>query len=257
MKILLIIPLLILSSCATTPTGRSQLTLLGDSQMAKMGDASYEELKKKTPQSKDPKEINYVNCVANALLKSMGEDPKKWEVRVFKDDSANAFALPGNHIGVHTGMLKLATDQAELAAVMGHEIAHVKAEHGNERVSQNLIVQGGLMAGAVALNNSNNKNANLILAGLGVGAQFGILLPFSRKHESEADIMGMEYMAEAGFNPEGAVSLWKKMSAQGSSPPEFLSTHPNPESRISYLQKESKKYMDTYKKINQKPSCKL
>lgn len=246
-----------MNSCSVTPTGRSQLKLMPDSQMTKMGDASYEELKKKVPESKEPKQISYVKCVTNALLNAMGERPSEWEIRIFKDESANAFALPGKHIGVHTGMLKIATDQAELAAVIGHEIAHVKAEHGNERVSQNLIVQGGLAAGAIALNNSDNKNASLILAGLGVGAQFGILLPFSRKHESEADILGMKYMASAGFNPKGAVALWEKMSKQGNSPAEWLSTHPNPKSRIAYLEKEAKKYQSAYQNVALKPACHL
>src|SRR5690606_40406772 len=134
----------------------------------------------------------------DALLVALNKNPKDWTVNVFQDDSANAFALPGNNIGVHTGMLKLATDQSELAAVMGHEIAHVEANHGNERVSQNMVVQGGLAVATVALASQEKKTQNqLILAGLGVGAQFGIMLPFSRHHEKEADLMGLEYMAKA------------------------------------------------------------
>jgi len=155
-------------------------------------------------------------------------------------------------------MLKLATDQSELAAVMGHEIAHVEANHGNERVSQNMVVQGGLAVATVALASQEKKTQNqLILAGLGVGAQFGIMLPFSRHHEKEADLMGLEYMAKAGFNPDGAVSLWTKMAGQGKSPAEFMSTHPNPDNRIKYLADAKKKVIHFYESAKTKPNCKL
>jgi predicted Zn-dependent protease len=136
----------VLCGCASSPTGRKQLTLLGSGQMDQMGDQSFEELKKKQPQSKDPKQTQYVRCITDRLLTTMGENPSEWEILVFKDESPNAFALPGKNMGVHTGMLSLAKNQHQLAAVIGHEIGHVLANHGNERVSQGLLAQAGLTA---------------------------------------------------------------------------------------------------------------
>lgn len=252
-----IILVAMIAGCATSPTGRKQLMLIDEGQMASLGNQSFEQMKQKIPIEKSPKVNQYVECVVNHLLRAKGEDPSQWEVKVFKDDSANAFALPGNNIGVHTGILKLATDQSELAAVIGHEIAHVEVGHGNERVSQTLLVQGGLTVTQLVLQGKNNPNAGLIMAGLGLGAQVGVLLPFSRKHETEADILGQQYMAKAGFDPQGAVSLWQKMAkASKGSPPEFLSTHPNPSSRIDELQSNMKKMNKIYQKVENKPQCK-
>jgi predicted Zn-dependent protease len=248
----------ILCACATTTTGRNQLRLMPESQMASLGNQSYEQMRKTKKVSTNARYVNYVNCVTEAVLKGNGRNAKEWKVTVFEDESANAFALPGNNIGVHTGILKLASDQAELAAVIGHEIAHVDLHHGNERVSQNLLIQGGLVAGQLVLSQGENKNRDqLILASLGLGAQFGILLPFSRSHETEADLLGMQYMAKAGFNPEMASSLWVKMNKGGSNVPEFMSTHPSSQSRIDYLKKEAVKYQATYQAVTIKPQCQL
>lgn len=246
---------IVLAACATTPTGRRQLKLMGSSQMSSMGDESFEQLKKQGKVSNNKEDIQYVSCITTRVLRAMGEKPNEWEVKVFVDESPNAFALPGKNVGVHTGMIKLAKNQDQLAAVIGHEIGHVLANHGNERVSQNLIVQGGLVATQLALGNDSTTDG-LIVGALGVGAQFGVLLPFSRKQESEADELGIKYMASAGFDPAGAPQLWKVMKTAGAGgQPEFLSTHPSPDSRISALSKLVPKYKNDYQAVKDKPKC--
>lgn len=248
---------LFIVGCSSTPTGRSQLTLMSDSQMSSMGEQSFNEMKKNLKISHDQRQNTYVKCVSENILRSEGRNPSEWEVVVFEDKAINAFALPGKKIGVYTGMLGVATDQAELAAVIGHEVGHVDAEHGNERFSQNILLQGSLAAANVALAMKGNENGQLIMAGLGLGAQFGIMLPYSRKHESEADLIGLRYMAKAGFDPRGSVRLWEKMAKSGSHGPEFLSTHPVPETRIKQLNAHMGEALSVYNQIPSKPSCHL
>ena len=249
--------LLLILGCSSTPTGRSQLKLMSSSQMDTMGDQSFSEMKKNTKISHDARKNEYVRCVSYQLLRTLGRDPAQWEVVVFDDAQINAFALPGKNIGVYTGILGIATDQAELAAVLGHEIGHVDANHGNERVSQNILVSGGLNIAQIALAMKGNENGQLIMAGLGLGAQFGILLPYSRKHESEADLIGLKYMARAGFDPRGSVRLWEKMAKAASQGPEFVSTHPNPSTRIRDLNAQMSEAMQLYQQSASKPSCHL
>jgi predicted Zn-dependent protease len=245
----------LLISCSTTPTGRKQLTLLPASQIDGLGDQSFEELKKKAPLSTDPKENGLTVCITERLLQAMGENPKEWEIKVFKDDSPNAFALPGRNVGVHTGMIKLVENLDQLAAVIGHEIGHVLAQHGNERVSQSLAAQAGMGVAQLALGN-NTQQDQMILAALGIGAQVGVLLPFSRGQETEADRLGLQYMAEAGFDPRQAAKLWDLMSKQGGgSPPQFLSTHPSHESRIKDLSALAPSHMAAYNSVTYKPKC--
>jgi predicted Zn-dependent protease len=158
-------------------------------------------------------------------------------------------------MGVHTGMLTLVNHNDQLAAVIGHEIGHVLADHGNERVSQGMLTQGLVTAGALAL--GDNPKRDLILMGAMGLAQFGVLMPFSRKHESEADALGVKYMAKAGFDPREAAELWKLMSRKaGKSPPEFMSTHPSPSTRIKALSKLAPKYMRDYIANKYKNNCK-
>ncbi len=242
MKHQLIISTLVvlLSACATSPTGRKQFILIDDSKMNQMGVASFQKMKTSTKVSKDPKATRYVNCVANAIINELPDQwrNENWEVVVFDDNSANAFALPGGKIGVHTGLLKVAENQDQLATVMGHEVAHVLAKHGAERVSQQMGLQVAMQAtDAISKSTMANQNQQKVLmTALGVGSQFGILLPFSRTHESEADEYGLDLMAKAGFDPRMSVNLWKNMAAaSGNASPEFMSTHPNPENRIKKL----------------------
>ena len=179
---------------------------------------------------------------------------------VFEDDQANAFALPGYKIGVYTGLLKYAKNQDQLAAVMGHEVAHVIAEHGNERVSNQMATQAGLSIAAVLLGTEPDDNTALIMAGLGLGAQYGVILPFSRSHESEADLIGLDLMARAGFNPQESVTLWQNMSQSGLSPPEFMSTHPSSDTRIEQLRERIPQVQPAYQqavKNGQRANCKL
>lgn len=249
----------ILSACATSPTGRKQLMIMPDSQMNAMGTQSFDQMKGQTPIEHDANLNQYVKCVAMAVAKEASEaaNVDHWEVVVFKDNTANAFALPGGKIGVHTGILPVAKTPGQLAAVLGHEVGHVIARHGNERVSQGLVTQGGMAA--IAASTKDSASQKVVLAGLGLGAQFGVLLPFSRKHESEADLIGLELMAKAGFNPKEASELWKNMSAGGGKqPPQWMSTHPSHETRIKDLESAAPKMMPDYeraKAAGKNPNC--
>ncbi len=235
-------------SCATSPTGRNQLILVSNEQMNQIGEAAFNEMKTKIPRSQDLKMNQFVNCVVAPLTKIVGG---KWEVVVFKEESVNAFALPGGKIGVHTGMFKAAKNDAQLAAVVGHEIGHVLAQHGAERVSQGLAAQGGLqIIEAFLLGKSKGKQSHqTIMAALGLGLQYGVILPHGRTQESEADLIGLDLMAKAGFDPRQSVELWKNMSAiSGEKTPEWLSTHPSNESRISGLESKMAEAVAVYKK---------
>lgn len=255
LSFLLLIALLI-TACSTSPTGRRQLNFVDDKQMAEMGDKSFEALKKKTPPARNDVQFRRIRCITDRLLLAMNEDPKKWEVEIFNDKSPNAFALPGNNMGIHTGMIDLAENNAQLAAVIGHEIGHVLANHGNERVSQAMAAQVGMGVAGAALG-ANTVKDQAVLAALGLGVQFGVLQPFSRKHETEADELGLKFMAKAGFNPNEAAELWKIMGKKsGNGPPEFLSTHPSPKTRIKNLSKLAKDHMSTYRAADKKPICK-
>ncbi len=251
-----------LLSCATSPEGRNQLKLIPDEQMDAMGAQSFEQIKQQTPITKDQSIQQYVLCIANKIIPQVTQnpDPKQWEVQVFEDEQANAFALPGYKIGVYTGLLKYAKNQDQLAAVMGHEVAHVIAKHGNERVSNQMATEAGLTIATVILGGTQDENSALILAGLGLGAQYGIILPFSRSHESEADLIGLELMAKAGFDPAQSVPLWQNMSQAGAAPPEFMSTHPSSDTRIKQLQERIPEANIAYQQAVQKgqrANCKL
>lgn len=242
-----------LAGCQTSPTGRQQLILLPDDQMDSMGAQSFQELKSQQQVERDPAMNAYVKCVANAITSTMGGG--NWEVVVFKEDSANAFALPGGKIGVHTGMLKVAQTPDQLAAVIGHEVGHVLAKHGNERMSETLGAQTALALFGASQKNRDESNWKLALASLGV--QFGYLLPHSRNQESEADVIGLELMSKAGFDPRQSVELWKNMSAAGGGqPPEFMSTHPSHETRINDLTAAVPNAMAIYNATKNRPNCK-
>jgi predicted Zn-dependent protease len=232
--------LLGLAACATSPLGRSQMMLVSDAEMDKMGVEAFEQVKQEQKLSNDASANAYVTCVANAVTRVLPEDAGAWEVRVFEDEDANAFALPGRKIGVHMGLLGVAKNQDQLATVIGHEVGHVIARHGAERVSNQIVVQGGAqLAGSMvgaAGDPASPLNA-IAQAALGLSAQ-GVVLKYSRTHESEADLLGLDYMAKAGFDPRESVALWQNMEAasKGARPPELLSTHPSPATRIEDLQ---------------------
>lgn len=230
--IALILVAALASGCATSPTGRSQLVLMPGSQMDQMGLQAFANIKGETPVESSQTTNSYVQCVGNAIIREVGGS---WEIVVFRDDAANAFALPGRKIGVNTGLLKVAENQHQLATVIGHEVAHVLSQHANERVSQQFAVDQGLgLINAIA--SPRSATGQTLMGLLGVGAQYGILLPYSRVQESEADILGLDLMAKAGFDPRESVKLWVNMGkAGGGQPPEFLSTHPSDRTRISGL----------------------
>jgi predicted Zn-dependent protease len=251
-----LLPLLALawcSACATSPLGRKQLILVPQAQMDLMGAQAFAQMKSQVPTEPDTRMNDYVRCVATPITDAAKSKLKvaQWEIVVFKDDTANAFALPGGKIGVHTGLFKVAKNDAQLAAVLGHEVGHVIARHGAERVSDQIAATGGLIAIGAA-----TKSDNKTMALLGIGAQLGILLPFGRTQESEADLIGLELMVKAGFDPRASVELWHNMTeAGGKGPPEWLSTHPAHESRIRSLQDHMAQAERIRKKARPAPNC--
>ena len=215
--------------------------LFSGDDLNKMGIQSFSEMKQTQKISTNKALNNYVQCVAGAITKHVDKSVHNgdWEVVVFDSEQINAFALPGGKIGVYTGILSVADDQHQLAAIIGHEVAHVVEQHSNERLSANYVAQGGLVLADVFLSaNVSNENKGLLMAGLGLGLQFGIVMPYSRSHESEADIIGQNLMATAGFSPDAAIKLWVNMGKQSKgSVPEFMSTHPSNQTRIEDLSK--------------------
>ena len=188
--ILVLAASLCVAACSTTMTGRRQLTLIHDDKMDAMGIAAFTSLRQQRELNQDPAINEYVSCVVVAILEVIppeyGPDDGRWEVLVFEDSTPNAFALPGGKIGVHTGMLDVATTAGQLAAVLAHEVGHVLLSHGNERMSQSILADTAMNTASIAAGAAAPEYQDLIVGGLGVGAQFGVLLPFSRKHESEA-----------------------------------------------------------------------
>ncbi len=228
--------LIALASCAyNEELGRSQLSIIPANQMASLGATAWSDVSKKEKVSTDPKYVSRLNRVAPKILVAAGENPANWDYKVFDNKQLNAFALPGNHFAVYTGIMDIMENDDQLATVIGHEIAHVRANHGGERVSQQLGANVAMSAAQAAIG-SGSQTGQLALGALGIGAQYGVLLPFSRKHELEADKLGVLYMHRAGYNPNEALKFWQKMSAAGGAkPPEFMSTHPADSTRIAQI----------------------
>jgi predicted Zn-dependent protease len=243
-SLVLVLLLLVTSlACATSPTGRTQFLMISEAQMAEMGRAAFADMQSRTPRSVDTRQTVYVRCVANAIIAILSPTElrpiavDRWEVELFEDPTANAFALPGGKIGVHTGLLEVAVTQSQLATVVGHEVSHVLARHGNERVSQSTIVQSGMLAAQILVG-ADTPEKQQLFGLLGLGMQYGVLMPFSRAQENEADEIGILLMARAGFDPRESVTLWQNMdrASGGQSPPEFMSTHPSHSTRIGRLE---------------------
>jgi predicted Zn-dependent protease len=250
--------LLLLAACATSPLGRKQLQFFPEDQMVQMGATAYQDIRQETPEVRDEAVRRYVACVADAVTREVSGAGNGWEVTVFQQDQANAFALPGGKIGVYTGLLDVARTQDQLAAVIAHEVAHVLSDHSNERVSTAYATQTGLQL-IEALAGGTTQDKQQIMGLLGVGAQVGIILPFSRTQEREADLVGLDLMAQAGFDPRAAVDLWKNMGQQANgSPPEFLSTHPSHGTRIDELRDRMPRAMELYREAQARgksPGC--
>ncbi|PPC91516.1 MAG: peptidase [Methylobacter sp.] len=245
-----------LTACAVSPTGRQQFIFMTDDQMSQLGLQAFDNLKREKPVSNNAKFQQISQCVAQALTAQTGG---RWEVVVFDDATPNAFALPGNKIGVHTGMLQIIDNQDQLAAVVGHEIGHVIARHSNERASQEVAVNQGL-ALIQAVSAPQSALGQTAVGLLGLGAQYGVLMPYSRLHESEADIIGVDLMAKAGFDPKQSIALWQKMSqlSQGQQPVEFLSTHPSNSTRIGQLEAHMPTALQYYQQaqsLGRQPGC--
>lgn len=251
-------------ACTTSPLGRKQLIVVPDNQMDQMGGTAFNEMKASTPIDQDPGNNAFVRCVALPVTEaSKGQTPvDKWEIVVFQEKTANAFALPGGKIGVHTGILPVTKTDAQLASVLGHEVGHVIAKHGAERVSEGAVQQLGMgvIDAFILGGNKNPQEKNLIMGLLGLTVTGALVLPHSRTQESEADLIGLDLMAQAGFDPRQSVELWKNMAAAagGKAPPEWLSTHPANETRINNLQAHMPEAMKKYelaRASGKSPSC--
>ncbi len=240
LKLSLIAASIGLTACSSSPTGRNQLLLFSESDMSNLGAQSFEQMKKQQPISKDAKTNAYVQCVAKSVTKHVPKHGfSEWEVVVFESPQVNAFALPGGKIGVYTGLLNVAKNQDQLATVIGHEIAHVLADHSNERLSQSQLANTGLQLTSVVIGSSEYAAyRDTAMAALGLGVQYGVLMPYGRSQESEADVVGLELMAKSGFDPKQSIELWKNMAkaSSGQQPPELLSTHPSHRTRIQDLE---------------------
>ena len=241
MRSLFFLAAFLLAGCQTAPvTGRSQFILVDEADVASLSAAEFSKMRKLPADPRLPKlrEIGLKIVAAARRDDKEGVLPpaSRWEFAVIDDKSPNAFAMPGGKIGFHTGMFAFAPTDADLAVILGHEVAHVICRHGSERVSQ---VMGVAIAAAVAdeaTKNSSAKTRSSWMAAVGLGAQYGILLPFSRGHESEADHLGLLFMARAGYDPAAAPAFWSRFAKAGSKTPEFLSTHPSDTTRVKQLQ---------------------
>ena len=224
------------SNQETVPlTGRTQLVDMTRQQEAALGLQSYKKILSQSQVVPNGEVVDLVTRIGKRLVKAAADvDPGfKWNFNVIESDQANAFALPGGKVAVYTGILKVTQNEDGLSAVMGHEIAHALARHGAERMAHQKLVQFGTMAAGLAMGDMDSGTQNLIMGALGVGARYGVLLPFSRDHESEADYMGLTFLARACFDPREAPRLWERMGKNSKGTPmEFMSTHPSHETRI-------------------------
>jgi predicted Zn-dependent protease len=259
----LLIAVLLFASCGSVPlTGRKQMLLVSESEVLAASLTQYDEYIKKSQKSADRTGMAMVERVGKkiaaateAYLKQNGLSGEianfKWEFNLVKSDDVNAFCMPGGKIVVYEGLLPLVSSDDELAVVLGHEVAHAVAKHSNERMSQELLAQYGATAVNVALSNKSETVQTVGNTVFGLGAQLGVMLPYSRKHELEADYMGLVFMTMAGYNPETAISFWRKMAAASGNrnAPDFMSTHPNDSKRISEIQR----YLPEMEKYKRKP----
>jgi predicted Zn-dependent protease len=248
-----------LVACGTVPfSGRKQFTVIPASQMVSLGNDSYAQVLKQNKLSDNQQYTDQVRRVGSRISEAVEEyfrqegmaDRLKnytWEFNVLASDAMNAWCMPGGKIAFYEGIMPVCQDDKGVAVVMAHEIAHAVARHGNERMSQQLSVQLGGMVLSEALEKEEETTKKLAMAAFGLGSQVGLLLPYSRTHEKEADELGLYFMAMANYDPRSAPEFWKRMQAKGGSrPPEFLSTHPHPENRIKNMQEHMQKALEYY-----------
>jgi len=236
----LLIPVFLFLSCQTVPiTERRQLILVPEGTELELGATTYQDILSESQLSTDTKVVNRIRTIGQRIARVTGKSDYEWEFNLIGNDkTVNAFCLPGGKVAVYTGIMKLASTDAELATIMGHEIAHAVARHGAERMTQLLLVELGGIALDEALKKKKEKTIELTKIAYGVGTQLLYVFPYSRTHENEADHLGLIFMAKAGYDPHAAVDFWKKMHKEfaGKEPPEFLSTHPTSKHRISNLE---------------------
>lgn len=238
--------LLLVAACATTvsPTGRTQYVgAVPEAQLNELGAQAFAQMKSQQTVSRDARQTGYVTCVVNAIVRELPAEQQRigWESALFVDENPNAFALPGGKVGVYTGIFTVARNQDQFAAVIAHEIGHVIARHHDERITRQAGASGALqVVGSLLGSRYGEGVGNAAVQGGGIAAQAGFLLPGSRTQESEADVVGQELMAKAGFDPRQAVDLWQNMmAASAGRPPQWLSTHPDPQNRIGELQRRA------------------
>lgn len=250
---LLPVGLLLVAGCYAVPqSGRSALRLVPSQQLVAKASQQFELLKQQTPISVNAQHNAMLRRVGARIAHAVGSDlpAAQWEFVVFDDESQiNAFAMPGGKVAVYSGIFKVAQTDAQLAVVVGHEIAHLVAQHGNERMTQQLLAAGGALAIQYGTQSLPTLERHGLLAAYGAGSSLGILLPYSRQHESEADKIGLIYSAQAGYDPRLALDFWQRMQAeQGNSPPEFLSSHPSDATRMRQLQQYMPIALQAYSK---------
>ena len=264
LKILLSIAIAasIVAACSTSPTGRGQIIYRSDSELAAESARDFAEMRASIPLETNRAVIDYVHCVATAIVDVLEPEYRDldWDMAIFDSKAVNAFAMPGGKIGVMVGILEAADNQHRLAAVLGHEVAHVTARHSNERASRSPVSNVGVQVAAILLGGGHSGATYTAYEALNAGAELGIMLPFSRGQESEADIIGLEYMARAGFDPRESVSLWVNMGGddKGGKAAEFMSTHPSSESRIEALISEWPTVLPLYNEAQaagRNPNC--
>jgi predicted Zn-dependent protease len=247
---------LLIAGLFALASGGCALPLGSESEMNTQGDREFQKIRNETPVSTDARQRAYINCVANAILRELPPpySDQDWEIEVFDSEEINAFALPGGNIGVFTGILSVAENQDQLAAVIGHEVAHVTEQHALERYNREATTQIGVV-GAAVITGTGQAGADLF----GMAAQLGLSLPFSREDETEADTVGLRFMAAAGFDPRQSVSLWQNMKKKNKlGPPQFLSTHPSSDTRIDELVAQFSGALKIYNEAQsagKKPDC--
>jgi predicted Zn-dependent protease len=250
----------VLSSCNSVPiTGRRQLSLFPASEIQASSFQQYKQVIDESQLSRDIEKTKLIKTVGSRIQLAVEEYLKanngasiiegfQWEFNLIESDQVNAWCMPGGKVAFYTGILPICKDEAGIAVVMGHEVAHAIAGHGGERMSQQVLAQAGQVGLSLATMNENPEMQSIYMTAFGLGTQFGALLPFSRKHESEADEMGLIFMAMAGYDPQQAPLFWQRMSnLGGQKPPEFTSTHPSDQRRISDLNKHMSKALKYYK----------
>jgi predicted Zn-dependent protease len=236
--------------------GACSLPIASESELESESGKQFQEMRAQIPASTDVRIRAYVNCVATDIVQQL-EKPysdEDWDVEIFESEDINAFAMPGGRIGVYTGLLEVAENQDQLAAVIGHEVAHVTMQHALKRVNREMTTQVGVIAGAAVLGGGPGVGDVLSM-----GAQLGLSLPFSRANETEADTIGLNYMAAAGFNPSASIQLWKNMGERNKlGPPQWLSTHPAGDNRIQDLVRQLPAALKLYnaaQAAGRKPNC--